>query len=57
MKPTYKPRRPLSWFIKRIGKEIVLNNKFNLFNPPILVESEGHAKGLYAWQDKGHRFN
>jgi hypothetical protein len=53
----YKPRRSLIWFIKNVGKELVKNNKFDLFEKTLKVESEQHAKALHADQDKGNRYH
>lgn len=51
------PRKSLAWFLNRVGSDIIQNNQFNLFVGPIRVQSEQHAKALYAHQDKGHRYN
>lgn len=48
-------KHPLRWFKHRIGREIY--TKLDLFHPPIKIHSEGHAKGLHASQDKGHRYH
>mgnify|MGYP001610291730 CR=1 FL=1 len=59
----FKPKSPSKnkgkhqqrWFKK--GMTVTLNNSLSLFEPPILIASEQHAKALHASQDKGHRYN
>lgn len=50
----YKAKHPLKWF--KVGRMIYKNHVPDLFNPYIRIESEAHAKGLHANQDKGHRY-
>jgi len=49
-------KKPINWFIKLVGKDIILNNTLDLFAPPIRIESAAQAKALHAHQDKGHRY-
>lgn len=54
--PNYAKRNSLSWFLRRVGQEVILNNALDLFNPPIKVVDSRLAKALHAHQDKGHRY-
>lgn len=49
-------KHKLAWFINRIGKEIFKPN-INIFNQPIKIESQQHAKALYISQTKGYIYN
>lgn len=55
-KKHFKPRYPINWFTKRVGQYITKNCASDLFNPPMRIESEQHAKALHASQDKGNRY-
>ena len=52
----YAPRKPLTWFIFRVGKHIVKNKTMNLFEPSVLILSKNHAQALHSSQDHGHRY-
>ena len=53
MKPRVKHQQ--KWFRNRVGQFVVAGHA-NLFNPPIQIASEGHAKALWVSQSKGHRY-
>lgn len=52
----YDSRRPKSWFIKRVGKEVIKGDVYDLFTVPVLIKSIGHAAAVHASQDKGYRY-
>jgi len=56
IKTKFKPRKSLRWFVDRVGRYVFKNASADLFNPPIEVLNEQHAKALHASQDKGNRF-
>lgn len=50
------PNHTKAWFLFRVGKEIQ-RLPANLFNEPIKIASEAHAKALYlAQQEKGYKY-
>ena len=52
-----KDKHQQRWFIARVSKYIVKNSNSDLFNPPIKIESEQHARAIYLTQTKGHTYN
>lgn len=47
-------KRQLRYF--KIGMFVTKNCNSDLFNPPIKILSEQHAKAIYLTQSKGHRY-
>lgn len=52
---TSPTKHQLRWF--KVGMIVTKNCNSDLFNPPIKIESQNHARALYATQDKGHRYS
>lgn len=51
------PSHRQNWFINRVGQEII-KLPYNLFNPPITIKSEFHARALYISQsEKGYQYD
>jgi hypothetical protein len=51
-----QPNHTKAWFLFRVGKEIY-REPVNLFNQPIKIESEQHARALHlAQQEKGYKY-
>jgi len=58
LKGTNKAKHPLRWFVNRVGKELIKNNTADLFNLPVKVMSEQHAKALFITQkEKNYTYN
>lgn len=53
-----KTKHPKAWFINRIGKILIKNCAFDLFNPTIIIQSPAHAAALYISQkEKNFTYN
>lgn len=55
MKAGKTVKHPVRWFLNRVGKYISTKDP-SLFNPPIKIGGEQHAKALFINQSKGYRY-